>query len=69
LPVARLSSFRLILAIAAHYNWDIESFNFIGAYLNGKLDDNEEIYMQSPPGYSSDANTMKQLQKSLYRLK
>jgi hypothetical protein len=58
-PVARLCSFRLILALAARYDWDIESFDFVGAYLNGELDSNEEIYMQSPPGYSSDARTMK----------
>src|SRR6267142_4439955 len=68
-PVARLSSFHLILAIAARYDWEIESFDFVGAYLNGELDNNEEIYMQSPPGYSNDASTVKRLLKSLYRLK
>ncbi len=26
-------------------------FDFIGAYLNGELDKDEEIYMQPPPGY------------------
>ena len=60
-PVAKLTSIRLILAIAAHYDWDIESFNFIGAYLNGKLDNNEEIYMESPPGYKDNPNSIKQL--------
>ena len=30
-PVAKLTSFRTILAIAARYNWDIESFDFNGA--------------------------------------
>jgi hypothetical protein len=68
-PVARLTSIRLILAIAARYDWEIESFDFVGAYLNGELDDNEEIYMQSPPGYDSDPRTVKRLQKSLYGLK
>jgi hypothetical protein len=34
-----------------------------------ELDDNKEIYMQSPLGYESNAKTVKQLQKSLYRLK
>ena len=67
-PVARLTSFRTILAVAARYNWDIESFDFIGAYLNGKLDDCEEIYMQSPPGYDNEPQTVKRLQKSLYGL-
>ena len=51
------------------YNWEIESFDFVDAYLNGELDDNEVIYMQSPPGYDSDAHTVKWLKKSLYGLK
>jgi hypothetical protein len=45
--------------IVACYNWEIESFDFVGAYLNGELDDNEEIYMQLPPGYKNDAHTVK----------
>lgn len=68
-PVAKLASFRTILAIAARLDWDIESFDFNGAYLNGELDDNEEIYMQSPPGYEEDSGTVKKLRKSLYGLK
>ena len=68
-PVAKLTSFRAILAIAARYDWNIESFDFNGAYLNGELDANEEIYMQAPPGYESDARTVKYLRKSLYGLK
>ena len=68
-PVAKLSSFRTILAITARNNWDIESFDFNGAYLNGKLDNNEEIYMYPAPGYNSDSNSVKRLCKSLYGLK
>ena len=68
-PIAKLTSFRIILAATACFDWDIESFDFNGAYLNGELDDNEEIYMYSPPGYKGDRQTVKRLQKSLYRLK
>jgi hypothetical protein len=68
-PVARLNSIWLILAIAACNDWDIESFNFVRAYLNRELDNNKEIYMQSSLGYESDAKTIKWLQKSLYGLK
>jgi hypothetical protein len=68
-PVAKLSSFRLILALAARFDWDAKSFDFNGAYLNGELDDNEEIYMYSPPGYDADGTTVKRLRKSLYGLK
>jgi hypothetical protein len=68
-PVAKLTSFRTILAIAARHDWEIESFDFIGAYLNGELDANEELYMQAPPGYDSDPRVVKRLLKSLYGLK
>jgi len=45
-------------------------FDFNGAYLNGKLDEHEEIYMQFPPGYDTPKeNMVKQLHKSLYGLK
>ena len=32
-PVAKLSSFRFILAIAARNNWDADTFDFNGVYL------------------------------------
>jgi len=69
-PVAKMASIRLILALAARQDWEIESFDFNGAYLNGELQDNEEIYMEPPPGYENIApNCVKRLQKSLYGLK
>jgi hypothetical protein len=68
-PVAKLTSFCTILAIAARHDWEIESFDFNGAYLNGKLDANEQIFMQAPPGYESDLRIVKRLLKSLYGLK
>lgn len=68
-PVARLSSFRTILAIAARNDWDIDTFDFIGAYLNGELSDDEDIYMQEPPGYETQGEHVKHLLKSLYGLK
>src|SRR3984893_15290240 len=68
-PVLKLASFHIILAIAMRHDWEIESFDFVSAYLNGELDENEEIYMQSLPGYESDTDTVKHLIKSLYGLK
>ena len=68
-PVAKLSSFRTILAMAARNDWDADSFDFNGAYLNGELDDDEEIYMKSPPGYADEGEQVKRLLKSLYGLK
>ena len=70
-PVAKLASLRTILALAARHDWDVESFDFNGAYLNGTLDDDEEIFMQEPPGYETAQNgaAIKRLRKSLYGLK
>ena len=52
-PVARLASICTILAIAARNDWEINTFDFNGAYLNGELNDNEQIYMEPPPGYGN----------------
>ncbi len=69
-PVTHFSSIWAILALAACHNWEINTFNFIGAYLNGELGDNEEIYMQPAPGYkASQPNQVLKLKKSLYGLK
>ena len=52
-PVAHLASLHLILAIAAHHNWDINVFNFHSAFLNGKLDNDKVFFMELPPGYDT----------------
>ncbi len=58
-PVTKLTSIRLILALAAHHDWDIESFDFDGAYLNGELQQNETIYMESPPGFTDNSKMVR----------
>jgi hypothetical protein len=68
-PVAKLASFRTILALAARQDWDIDTFDFNGAYLNGELSKDEDIYMKNPPGYDNNDGTVKHLKKSLYGLK
>ena len=50
-PIARLASLRLILAIMSRQDWDIDVFDFHSTFLNGKLDDNEIIFMELPPGF------------------
>lgn len=42
-------SWRVLLAIAAIEDWEIEQIDFIGAFLNGELE--EENYMQIPDGF------------------
>ena len=70
-PVARLSSFRLLLAIAARNGWPVDAFDFDAAYLNSKLDEDEVIYMDQPPGYETKepADWVWRLLKALYGLK
>jgi Reverse transcriptase (RNA-dependent DNA polymerase) len=69
-PIMRLASFRTIIALTARNNWDINSFNFNSAYLNGKLDENKEIYMQFPSKYKPQGkNMILRLRKTLYGLK
>jgi Reverse transcriptase (RNA-dependent DNA polymerase) len=68
-PVAKLASIRTILAIATRLDWDVDTFDFNSAFLNGELGDDEEIYMQEPPGFEEGSIYVKRLRKSLYGLK
>jgi len=69
-PVAKLASLRTILVLAACLGWDIICFDFNVAYLNGELEESEEIYMEQAPGYAEGGvGFVKRLKKALYRLK
>ena len=71
-PIMQLSSLHTILAISAHNNWDIEVFDFHSAFLNGKLDKDENIYMDLPPGYKMNGKYKRPVAKlliALYRSK
>jgi hypothetical protein len=66
-PVVRIETIRLLLALAARYNLDVHVVDVIGAYLNGKLD--EELYMQQPELFCDGTTKVWRLHKALYRLK
>ena len=70
-PVAKLASIRTILAIAARNGWQIDMFDFHSAFLNGKLDGDEEVFMEQPPSYEDSDRTKYclKLYKSIYGLK
>src|SRR5436190_5070006 len=68
-PVARISSIRVLLALASIYNMFIHQMDVKIAFLNGDLD--EEIYMDQPESFiaKGQENKMCKLAKSLYGLK
>ena len=66
-----MASIRTVLAIAATEDYEIHQIDIKGAYLNGKLTDNEVIYMKQLPGYpvSTVPSQVCRLKKTLYGLK
>lgn len=70
-PVARLSSFQLLIALANRNEWPIESFDFDSTFLNSVLGDNEVVYLEQPADFS-EADPKRyvfRLVKALYGLK
>ena len=67
--MAKLTSVRLPVSLAATYHWDLHQLDVKNAFLNGDL--LEEVYMEQPPGFVAQGESSKvcYLQKSLYGLK
>src|SRR6266498_5970259 len=67
-PVAKLKSVRIMLAIAAFYDYEIWQMDVKTAFLNGFL--KEELYMMQPEGFVDPKNADKvcKLQCSIYGL-
>ena len=67
-PVAMLKSIRILLAIAAHYDYEIWKMDVKTTFLNGSL--TEEVYMTQPKGFIFvSGNKVCKLQRSIYGLK
>lgn len=65
-PVAKITSFRIILAVAAQFDLHIHQMDVKTAFLNGNL--NEDIYMSQPDGFA-EGDLVCKLNKSIYGLK
>src|SRR5438132_12535283 len=68
-PVARLTTIRVLLSLAASYGLLVHQMDVKTAFLNGELE--EEIYMEQPDGFIVNGHEGKvcKLLKSLYGLK
>ena len=68
-PVSSKDSFRVIMALVAHFDMELHQMDVKTAFLNGDL--NEEVYMMQPEGFvANDSGTLVcRLKKSIYGLK
>ena len=64
--VTKMNIVRVLLSLAANYNWDLQKFNVKNAFLHGDLE--EDIYMEVLPRFGSDIATKKvcKLKKKLH---
>ena len=67
--VVKMSSIRMVLALAASLDLEVEHMDVKTAFLHGDLE--EEIYMEQPGGFvvNGKENHVCKLRKSLYGLK
>lgn len=66
-PIAKLASLRMILALAAERNLELQQMDVKSAYLNGDLC--EEIFMEAPPGFDIPGSMVLCLIKVVYGTK
>ncbi|WKA06787.1 hypothetical protein VitviT2T_024671 [Vitis vinifera] len=67
-PAAKMNTVRILLSLAAHYNWQLLQYDVNNAFLHGDLD--EEIYMNIPSVFEvNTGNKVCKLQKALYGIK
>lgn len=63
-PVARYTSIRFLIAMAAKLNLQMRQLDAVTAFLNGESQ--EEIYMHQPRGFEDSTKRVCKLQKSLF---
>ncbi|GJX28174.1 retrotransposon protein, putative, ty1-copia subclass [Tanacetum coccineum] len=68
-PVADIKAIRILISVAAYYDYEIWQMDVKSSFLNGYLD--EDIYMVQPEGFVNPNHPRKvcKLQRSIYSLK
>ena len=68
-PISKKDSLQIIMALVAHFDFDLHQMDVKMAFLNGNLE--EEVYMKQPEGfsYSEGEHLVCKLKKSIYGLK
>ena len=67
-PVASATAIRAILLSALEYNWSIHHVDISTAFLNAKIEDGIEIYLQPPPNIHLKPGEYLRLRRGLYGL-
>ena len=67
-PVARYTTIRTIISLAAVFGWKLHQMDVKTTFLNGKID--EEVYIEQPEGFVThgDKSHVCKLKKALYGL-
>ena len=68
-PISKKDSLRIIMALIAHFDFDLHQMDVKTTFLNGNLE--EKVYMKQPEGFSSSEgeHLVCKLKKSIYGLK
>ena len=70
-PTVKVAAIRIILALAAHFDWDVEQMDVVTAFLEADIA--EDIYMRQPEGYRQvdqhGEELVRKVLKSIYGLK
>ena len=68
-PIVRMTTIRVVLALATHKQWPVFQMDVKSMFLNGHL--KEEVYVFQPSGFEvpNSENKVCRLKKALYGLK
>lgn len=65
-PVAKFTTIRVLIALAATKNWELHQLDINNAFFHGYIE--EELYMLPPPGLTVPPGLVCKLRRSIYGL-